>query len=281
MMNPQRKQPIPGTRSHVIVKAAYRMARIYTRLFSHILHTAALSELVIQAGVEAAEARCREEQPGRKITLSKLSMMTGVPTNIIKDMQQRPKSMADFHVCAEAAILERWAKDPALRSKATGEPIDLPIFGNDGSFQSLVNRHAGRGISTRTALDRLESTGNVKIVNKHFVRMIDPIWRFIEDNEDECLDYGTQALNSLAHCIENNVINRHDYSKKFTERRICSFRVEDTMENRQKINQLLLQQKEEMIQLMESLEQNSDTVNETMIGTGYYFWSSKEHQTYN
>ena len=189
--------------------------------------------------------------------------------------------MESYHVCAEAAILERWSKDTELRSKHTGKPMDLPIFGKDGSFQSLVNRHAGRGISPQTALDRLQATGNVQVINKHFLRMVDPIWRFIEDNEDECLDYGTQSLASLADCIENNLIHRHEPDKKFTERRICSFRIEDNLANKRRISQLLLAQKEEMIQLMKSLEKDNEHEPETIIGTGYYFWSTKGCQTSN
>ncbi|MCG8466013.1 MAG: DUF6502 family protein [Xanthomonadales bacterium] len=264
-------QLVPGARSEVIIKAAFRMACVFVRLFSPYLQIKVLVDLVTQAGVESAAQRCKKDYPKKKVTLSKLSIMTGIPTAKVKEIQQQPKLMADYHVCAEAAILARWSKDPALRSETSDEPADLPIFGNDGSFQGLVGHYAGRGVSTPTVLERMVETGNIKVVNKHFVRLMDPHWRFFEDEEDKLLDYGTQALSSLANTIAHNIAHRHEGDHKLVERRVCSMKVENTQETHDKLNRLLLKQKEEMLELMKSLECADNDQSPMILGAGYYF----------
>lgn len=267
-------QSLPDERSEIILKAAYRMARTMVHLFGPHLSVEVMADLVRQAGVEITEARCKKEDPKAKVTLSKLSLMTGIPTSVIKNIQRKPKAIADYHVCAEAAILARWSKDPALRSQVTNQPVELPIFGVDGSFQSLVNRHAGRGISTRTALDRLVASGNVEVVGKHFVKLVDANWRFIEDNEDEFLDYGTQAIACLAKSVQHNLENRNNISNKVVERRIYSARIPRNLvaQVRQEINEILVRQKSEMAEFIRSKESQSAVMDTMLIGAGYYNW---------
>ena len=267
-------QLLPGARSEIVIKAAYRMARVFVRMFSPYLSTAVLADLVTQAGVEFNEAQCKKENPKSKVTLSKLSLMTGVPTTVIKEIQQKPKAIADYHVCAEAAILARWAKDPGLRSPVSNEPADLPIFGVDGSFQSLVNRHAGRGISTRTALDRLVASGNVEVVGKHFARMVDPNWRFIEDNEDEFLDYGTRAIASLGMTVCHNLKERKHPENKYVERRVYSVCIprKKLKKIEREVNELLMRQKVEFAEYIRQQEVETQEDDMVVLGAGYYQW---------
>jgi hypothetical protein len=278
--NYQADHPIAEPRSEMIMQAAYRMARVFVKLFSPYLQTAVLAEMVTQAGVENAEKRCKKEAPGQKITLSKLSLMTGTSTAIIKGLQKKPRQIGDYQVCAEAAILARWCKDPELRS-LSGKPADLPIFGPEGSFQSLVTRQAGRGISTRTVLDRMIATGNLEIVNRHFVRIIDANWRFIEDNEDQFLDYGTQAIASLATTVENNLQHRNNPEGKLVERRIYSIKIPEKLQDkvRKGINEILMRQKEEVGAYIRSFEDNSLAENTGLVGVGYYHWQSSPDES--
>jgi hypothetical protein len=273
--NYQADHPIPEPRSEMIMQAAYRMARVFVKLFSPYLQTAVLAEMVTQAGVENAEQRCKKDTPGQKITLSKLSLMTGTSTTIIKGLQKKPRQLGDYQVCAEAAILERWSKDPELRSMS-GKPADLPIFGPEGSFQSLVTRQAGRGISTRTVLDRMIATGNLEVVNRHFVRMANPYWRFIEDNEDEFINYGTQSVASLLTAITNNLKHRNNPENKTVERRVYSAKIplEKQGDVSKQIKELLLKQKSEIAQIIRDNEDEASSSNTPIIGVGFYQWRS-------
>ena len=154
----------------------------------------------------------------------------------------------------------------------TQQPADLPIFGNDGSFQSLVSQHAGRGISTPTVLNRLESTGNVKVVNKHFVRMINPHWCFIEDHEDELLDFGVRSIMSLGSTISHNIQQQNNKVNKYLERRVYSMKTENPNLAVKRINHLLIEQKDQMLGLIQSLESNTSSSNNITVGAGYYTW---------
>lgn len=272
----QQVRPRGSPRSETIIKAAYRMARVMVRLFCRYLQGAILVDMLKRAVLEYAMEQAAREGD-KKPTLTELSLISGLDTRAIKTLLSDKIEISEHDICAEAAILACWAREPTLRNRYTGKPADLPIFGYDGSFQSLVRRIAGRGVSIPTAVKRLEATGNIKVVDKHFVRLIEPSWRFIEDNEDELLDYGSQAIASLAAAIENNLEYRHAPEKKWVERRLYSIRVDAAMvgELSCAINNLLLTQKKELALLIrqyERVETTGDT--DVIIGAGYYSWKA-------
>lgn len=270
-----------GIGSAIVMKAAYRLARVFVRMFGPYLQTSVLVDMTRQAGVEYAVERCQEQTGTGKPTLTEISLITGLDTRTVKKMMERPKQLDDYQICAEAAILARWAREPAWRDPITGQPADIPIFGTDGSFQGLVVRLAGRGISTRAVLQRLEAAGNVIVINKHFVRLVDPNWRFIEDNEHEFLDYGSQALSSLANTIQFNMQHRRQPENRRVERRVYTVRVteKDIPELREKMNALILKQKDEAHGLLETFEPKSishDTRH--AVGIGYYYWEDTDQE---
>ena len=278
--NEQLDQEKLGVRSAIVKKAAYRLAKMFIHLFGPYLQTSVLVDMARQAGVEYAVARCQDEKSETKPTLTELSLITGLDTRTVKKMMERPKDLSDYQISAEAAILVRWAREPAWRDPETDKPMDLPIFGTDGSFQGLVVRLAGRGVSTRAVLQRLEATGNVKVVNKHFVRLIDSNWRFIEDNEDEFLEYGSQALASLSTTIQYNLEHRKEPDKRRLERRVYTARIskEEIPQLRDKINQLVLKQKEEAHSLLEEFEAESKGGQTShAVGIGYYYWEDSDN----
>ncbi|GAB4187980.1 MAG: hypothetical protein Tsb002_13800 [Wenzhouxiangellaceae bacterium] len=267
-----------GQRSDVIVQAATRMARLLVRLFAPYLQGTTLLDLLKQALLEHAQQRTADKNA--RVTLTELSLQTGIDTRTIRQMLDNPLEISDRHICAEAAILTHWQKDPCLRGH-DGKPMELPILGGQGSFQGLVMKYAGRGISTRAVVDRLVKAGNIAERKKLFVRLVDPNWRFIEDREDEILNYGTQALDSLATCIANNLEHRHNSAARWTERRVYSVRVPESMrkELQQAINRLLLQQKDAMHQLLQEYEDMTIDKQPVSLGAGYYFWVGVDEKT--
>ncbi|GAB4181558.1 MAG: hypothetical protein Tsb002_01610 [Wenzhouxiangellaceae bacterium] len=261
--------------SSVIVNAATRMAQLFVRLFSPYLQGTVLVDLLKQALVDQAREEARKQ--GRRLTLTEIGLRTGLDTRIVKTMMDRPRDVGDRFISAEAAILAHWYKEPRWRD-SQNRLQELPIHGPDGSFEALVYKYAGRGISARAVVDRLVKTGNIAERDNLFVRLVDPNWRFIEDREDEILDYGTQALDSLATCIIHNIVQRHHPEHKWTERRTYAVQVplSRLRELAEEMNALLLEQKKQMSALIRSYEDPNLTKKILPMGAGYYFWDSNE-----
>lgn len=276
-------QPVTSEKSERIIRAISRATDAIAWLFCRFVQGRVLVELMKRSVLKYAHMDIRQKRSGpqknHKITLTELGLHTGLDTRTIAALQQEPIRLTEDTICAEAAILARWAKDPALRSGVTGRPIQLPIHGGEGTFAGLVLRLAGRGISPKAVLDRLAAQGNVKVVGKHWVQLVDANWNFFEEGEDELLDIAANSLVCLTKACMNNVENRDNPDKKWIERRTLSFRIPaDKREEAERLlNKKILEQNLEARALMKSLESSeNDSVNsDEVLGLGYYFWRDK------
>lgn len=120
-----------------------------------------LRELYVQ--VAAAEFRL----PGKRITDSRVSLLTGVQRRDVKAIRSRaPEAEADTTPGREGAghlprVLARWQTQPAYLG-ANGKPRPLPRFPGSGgpSFEDLV-ADVSQDIHPRTVLDELLRLGMV------------------------------------------------------------------------------------------------------------------------
>lgn len=267
---------VSSGKAEKLVNAAYRAIRSVLRLFSRYIQGDVLLDLTRRALVEIACDQIREsrspEQREKKITLTEIGLKTGIDTRMISRMQQEPLSINEHNICAEAAILARWAKDPALRNSYTGKPVDLIIHGRDGTFQGLVLSVAGRGISVNAVLDRLREHGNVRLVGKHHVRLVNPTWRFIDEGEDELLDLSSNSMASLANTLIHNIEKHSQKNEKRVERRVFSYlipsRYRDELEA--KLNEKILQTRTEFMALIDQYEFDEADHDGEILGVGFY-----------
>jgi len=262
-----------------ILLAAERLARIFVRMFGAFVQISVLVDMVRQAGMDYALEHSQRQRQKSRVTLTELSLITGLDTRTVKKMRERPKTVDSYYLCAEAAILERWSVEPAYRDPDTGEPADLPIFGADGSFQGLVVRLAGRGVSTRTVLHRLEAAGNIETIDKHFVRLVSAQWRSVDAVEERFLDTGSLSMMYLANTIQSNLQYRHDDHLKRFERRAYSVQIaeQDVAKLKGDMQQLLQRQHGEMMDLLSRYENPAEHFHHS-VGAGYYLWHEDDDQ---
>jgi hypothetical protein len=143
-----------------IRRAALRILHALVRvLLRHGVSFHAFSDLAKQAYVDIAGDEFA--LPGRKPSISRISVLTGLTRKDVQRLQSSTATMdagaADRHNRA-ARVVAGWVRDADFH-EGDGKPRALPFDGR-GSFSDLVRRHSG-DVPPRAVLDELERVGTV------------------------------------------------------------------------------------------------------------------------
>ena len=272
-------EKITSPKSRPIIQAASRTLRAVIRVFGRELPVATLVELLQQAAVEGALHELYPSWPDdEKVNLSRLALHTGMDTRTIRRIWDRPRRMTELDIYPLAAILDHWVRDPKLRDRYTGKPMDLPIYGNTGSFQGLVNCYCGRGISSIMVAERLQESGNLVIRDRNWAVFRSAEWRWVETNVEDFLESASVAMHTLSLTLDNNNPKNKSKKEKLVERRVFSEPLPQPLvrEATKEIHQLLLKQKDEMHALVNRYEALARQASEAelegaeVVGAGYY-----------
>lgn len=264
--------------SERLVRAISRITDAIAKLFCPFIQGTVVVDIMRRSVLKYAykeilESRSSDEK-NKKITLTELALKSGLDTRTIRKYSEVPLRAMQEYISAEAALLNHWAKDPKLRNPVSGKPMDLPIRGADGSFEGLVMRYMGRGVSPKFIVEHLEKHGCVEAYNKNWVRLVDPKWQIIEEKERDILDYGSRSLVGLVAAVDHNLRHRQTPEAKWLERRVYSLHIPQNLANeaRSALNELLKKQQEEISLCIRSFERHNEGESAGFIGTGIYYW---------
>lgn len=234
----------------------------------------ALMEILKTTYVQEAEKKL--QRSGVKPTKSAIALLTGLDTRVVssvinKDygLELEPKS-----ICAENALLDMWASDPFFSNNDSNEPLILPLEGRGRSFQGLVLRSIGRNITVKTVLDRLISSGNVKIIPGSIekVEMLSLIYSPINSDLANMTDIAfiesSRVLSAAIHNMNSDEGSRVPQQGRWTyrlpERRFKEFR--------QEVRELIRKQIKEGEDLLEKFEEDKKQPGQLTVGIGWYQW---------
>lgn len=257
-----------------LVTSATRILRGFVKLFMGRMTFDVMVDILRQVMVEEGSKRVAEENDG-KVILSRVSLLTGIRTQSIKELQQDTAVTTPNDLTLEARILGAWFSDEQYADSNTGKPAELIIHGGGCTFQRLVSSVAGRGVTTQTVLERLESAGNVQVVNEHWVRLINPHWIYIKSIESEMLDAGSYNTENQMSTILHNIENAND---RWTERSVWSMSLptERLPELRNVLNEALKDfYKAAVTKISDHEDENMTTLSEVLTGVGLYYWERK------
>ena len=131
-------------------------------LLKHSFPYAAFESIAKRVYVETAMADFA--LPGKKPSISRAAILTGLTRKDVNLLLAEPSSRADratAHYNRAARVLTAWVREP--RFAGPGEsPQPLPIDGPDG-FGELVRLHGG-DVPTRAVLDELQRVGAVQVL---------------------------------------------------------------------------------------------------------------------
>jgi len=263
-----------------IVNLVRRVMRSVIRLFGRHVNMRAFLQIAKQVAVEEAHRLAQQTNPKAKITLSQLSLMTGLDTRTIKAIQANPEEIPEKEVCPEAALLARWATDPMFKDEKAERPMDLSIYGKLGTFQGLVTQYCGRGVSPDMVIKRLRVRGCVETVNHNWVRLHNPNWVWIEHEEEQMLAEASSSIHCISRTLEHNIFGspNYDTDDKWFQRRVLSYRIPKArrQQAQDELHQLLQRQLDEVCALVRHFESDTLDSKQPPLGVGIYFWHDPE-----
>ncbi len=172
-------------------------------LVEHGIPFRTFSEWAKFAFVEAGEAQGPVE--GRKMSTSRLSVLTGLTRKDIARIRdtQRPTAKAERSRHHRAArVVTGWIREDRYTDDC-GLPLELPIDGDEPSFDSLV-REFGGDVPTRAVLDELERVETAQVIDKKRVKLLARAY-VPRTSEPQALEVLGTDVGGLIQTIQHNL----------------------------------------------------------------------------
>lgn len=237
-----------------------------------------MADLVRVLYVEEAEKKL--SRAGSKPTKSALALMTGLDTRVVTSVLKSKfdVAMEPKQICAENALLDMWANDPFFQEPETGEPAILPVEGRGRTFQGLILKSVGRNITVKTVMDRLLSSGNIKLHSDDIekVEMLSLFYSPISDDVAKMTDIAylesSRVLSAAIHNMNTDPELRVPQQGRWTYR----LAPDNYLKFRMEARDLLEKQIREGEQLLEKYEEVKKQPGQLTVGIGWYQWGGHE-----
>lgn len=257
------------------------LSRVFRKVVRLVIGTVSLPALVdILKAIYVEEAQKKLVREGSKPTKSALALITGLDTRVVSSVlsQNLDSTIQTQNVNPEVALIDMWSSDPFFRDEQTGNAAVLPILGRGRTFQTLVLRAIGRNITVKTVIDRLDSAGNVRIVEGDIekVELLSRVYQPISDDRAQQTEVGlieasrvlTAVIHNLSSAPEFRVPQQGRWTYRLSPERYREFRVQ--------ARTLLEQQIKEGESLLEQFEEPKKEPGQLTVGIGWYQWSDHE-----
>ncbi|RLC30108.1 MAG: hypothetical protein DRH32_06255 [Deltaproteobacteria bacterium] len=155
---------------------------------------------------------------GRKQSISRVSVITGLSRKEVKKVREMPRPVDT--VSAEqynraARVIAAWRREKDF-TDAAGNPLILPLQGKGDTFAGLVRKFSG-DMPFRAVLDELVSAGAVRKLENSTVKLV--ARSYIPGNNDAVnLHILGTDVGSLITTIDHNL--QSDESKRFFQRKV-------------------------------------------------------------
>lgn len=155
---------------------------------------------------------------GRKQSISRVSVITGLSRKEVKKVREMPRPVDT--VSAEqynraARVIAAWRREKEF-TDAAGNPLILPLQGKGNTFAGLVRKFSG-DMPFRAVLDELVNAGAVQKLENSTVKLV--ARSYIPGNNDAVnLHILGTDVGSLITTIDHNL--QSDESKRFFQRKV-------------------------------------------------------------
>ncbi len=150
--------------------------------------------------------------PGRKQSVSRVSVLTGINRKDIAKFRQRshPFKIDETNQFNRASrVVNAWIRDPRYLDQQ-GNPKPLPLNAEEASFSELVKSYSG-DVPVRALLDELLRINAVRVESDNIVSLLAQGY-IPQDDTSENLqifaDTASDLLSTLSHNLEPDQINR-------------------------------------------------------------------------
>ena len=142
---------------------------------------------------------------GRKQTISRVSVITGLNRKEVKRVSELPvpnDQAASERYNRAARVIAGWRRDKAFLGKK-GEPSDLPVSGTGATFQTLVKKYSG-DMPFRAVLDELIRVGAAVRADDDHVHLLARAYLPAGDESMKIHILGTDVAHLIA-SIQHNL----------------------------------------------------------------------------
>ena len=262
------------------------LASIYTilkPLISLMYHNGVafgdFSKLARQAYIEVTEKELLDS--GEKATTSRIAIITGLTRKEVAALRKQESHTIkhESHYNRAVRVISRWAADPEF-SDEYGEPKELPIKGEEFSFEALVNRYSG-DMPYRAMLSELTRTHAVEI-NNDKVKLVRVAHIPNDDNKYALLGEDVSLLLST---IRHNIFEENEeprYERKVSYQHIPEKKLKAFKKIANRESQKLLMRLNNWLakySIDNQLDSNTDQPEKTKhVGVGIYYFEEENFE---
>jgi len=251
-----------------------RILRPLIRLFVGKISCNFILNLVKEIYLDEARAWIQSGHSGTKrVTRSKLAMLSGLDTRTIKSLEENKTSkerLRQINISAETGVLHAWSFYPEYIDE-NKQPKIIPISGGAGSFQGIVMREVGRNVTPRTVLDHLIESGNVEVVDNNFVRMKSRFYEPARPSQLTVLNAGSTAIARLCETVLHNLSEQDSSEKRVQQLRWSKYILEDDYPRvSRQIRKLLTENIQAITQILDDTEVSGRHKGVKEIGVGWF-----------
>lgn len=250
-----------------------------------------LQEMIQIIFVEEAEAKLKQEAPGKNVPLSTLAVVTGFDTRTITRIKSKESYLKPFHeekrflseITPECSVLDVWESSSKYTDSKSGKPEVLAIRGSEVSFESLISdSNSTRGVTLTSFLKRLEASKSIVVDRaNNTVRMIDKRYTpFGSEDQTENTKIGMAAVGNLVDTITFNLNAALQGRESFYQKGCWTNRLDkkDCKKLRSIIKTFLLETDERARKIMRPFEQEVTKNDQVTAGISlFYFEEEPQH----
>jgi hypothetical protein len=144
--------------------------------------------------------------PGRKPTVSRVSLLTGLTRKEVSRLWEQDESAGvdSARYSRAAQVITGWLRTPGYQD-AAGEPRELPFDGARGSFSELVRRF-GADVTPRALLDELVRAGAVERAPANRVKLLARGYVPRSDDAEKLGILGSDVADLIS-SVDHNIVN--------------------------------------------------------------------------
>lgn len=174
------------------------------------------SQIARKIYVEVAEEKLLNA--GERPSNSRISVTTGLTRRDVAQLRKLSADdlLFDVHVNRGLRVINGWMTDSEFLQQ-NGLPASLPLQGEDGSFNSLVQRYSG-DVPHKAMLKELQLNGIITLQDGDKVTLNNQAY-IPKKSEEERLALMGQDISELIHTIDHNHHNSPEQA--YYQRKVC------------------------------------------------------------
>jgi len=268
----------------ILTRAVENVFRKLIRMLIGKMSLKKLQEMIALLFVEEAEAKLKQEYPGKNVALGDIALQTGVDTRTIKKIRTYIAVSNPIHLNDEFLdgfmplfkVFDLWMNDEKFFDAKTSKLKVLKIEGEGATFSELVKMAIqSRGLTAQAVLKRLKEIDVVDedpVTGTVVLKQEDNV--FISKDDLDLLDVGFTAIGNLVSTISHNIQNNLNEDVKYFQRGSWDYQFdpEKMDEVRREIHKYLRREDKKSRDLIVRLAETSAQKGQTTAGISMFYF---------